>query len=626
MTWPLARTLNHAVAWPGDPYTTAWTLDWDWYATFHQPLSLFDATAFYPSRYSLAYNENLYGIALLLFPLRAAGVSPIAAQNLAILGGFAVSGFATYLLVTLLVESQLAAFVAGVFYAFVPFRFTHLPHVHYAWGGTLPLMLAALIWYHRKPVWSRAALFASAFLFNGLCNIHWLLFGSIAIAATVILLRPRIVPLVSCTIPAIAILYAFLLPYFEVEHLYGLHRSWGETKAFSAVPSDWLVSNFHNRFYTFLRNPSVDPERWLFPGALGLILGAIGIFSRRWKSFSVAMTWTVLGFIGSLGVHTFFYRFLFNHVPGFGGIRVPARWASIAYVGLAILIGLATDTLGQDRRWVGALLVTAFLAELRSAPIRWYLAPSHDKVDAWFAEAKPHAIFQLPRTEGADYLMMLRATVHHRPIVNSMSSYIPPQSERIFDLAENRSDALFAELRRVGVSHVVVRADAFDSVSREWLSRAIARGDLRFVRRFDAGLSGDWVFRTSGPPSPPSLALDDMLAGKLTFSDQAFGFLEYPKDGSVIKTMATGYAFSAYGIREVNLLINNGGIRIPTKLQPDPALSRTFHWYDATTAPRFVADLSKRPRGVWRDTDVQVEIIDGRGDRSLLDDIWVIWP
>lgn len=205
MTWPLARTLDRAVAWPGDPYVSTWAMDWDWYATFHKPLSLFDASAFYPSRYSLAYSENLYGIALLLFPLRAVGVSPIAAHNVAVLGGFAICGFATYLLVILFVEDSLAAFLAGVFYAFVPYRFTHLPQVQYAWGGTLPLMLAALIWYQRKPVWTRAALFAAAFLVNGLCNLHWLVFGSIAIAAAVIILRPRILPLMVCMIPAIVI-------------------------------------------------------------------------------------------------------------------------------------------------------------------------------------------------------------------------------------------------------------------------------------------------------------------------------------------------------------------------------------------------------------------------------------
>src|SRR5436309_15226791 len=69
LTWPLARTLGSAVAWPGDPFINIWILDWDWWATFHRPLSLFQANTFYPAKDSLAYSENLYGIALLLFPL-----------------------------------------------------------------------------------------------------------------------------------------------------------------------------------------------------------------------------------------------------------------------------------------------------------------------------------------------------------------------------------------------------------------------------------------------------------------------------------------------------------------------------------------------------------------------------
>jgi len=629
MTWPLARTLDRAVADPGDPYINTWILDWDWYATVHHPRSLFDANAFYPAHYSLAYSENLYGIALLLFPLRAVGLSPIAAHNLAMLGGFMLSGFATYLLVTLAVENSLAGIVAGVFYAFVPFRFTHLSHVQYAWGGTLPLMLAALLWYQRKPSWPRAALFAVAFLFNGLCNIHWLLFGSIAIATTVLITRPRLIPLIACTLPAVAALFIFLRPYLEAEHLYGLHRTWEETKAYSALPGDWLVSNVHNPFYAFLRNPKIDPERWLFPGALAIILGCAGAFSRRWKTLSIALTWIVLGFLGSLGLHAFFHRFLFDHVPGFGGIRAPARWASIAYVGLAMLVGLGAAVLGGSRRWVYALLTIAFVAELRSAPIRWFIAvPDPPAVDRWIAAAKPHAVFQLPRTEGSDYLMMLRATTHHRPMVNGISGFTPPESNRIFDLAGSWSDQLVPELRRVGATHVIVRADAFDATSRAWLSRAIARGELRFLQRFDAGIGGDWLFAIGGGSSSPSNELAAMLAGKPTFSEGTFGHLEKPQPEEILngRSVASGFAFSPYGIREVNLLMNNGAIRIPTRLQDDSALKRTFPWYDATTHPRFVAGFSNRPRGMWKLTDIQVEIIDGRGVRTLLDDRWVGWP
>src|SRR5881628_3234124 len=80
MTWPLARNLSTAVAYPGDPFINAWILDWDWYATLHQPLHLFEANAFYPAKDSLAYSENLYGIALLLFPLRALGAGALTAQ------------------------------------------------------------------------------------------------------------------------------------------------------------------------------------------------------------------------------------------------------------------------------------------------------------------------------------------------------------------------------------------------------------------------------------------------------------------------------------------------------------------------------------------------------------------
>src|SRR5829696_7326360 len=81
MTWPLAPNLGRAVSDPGDPYINIWILDWDFRATFSDPLSLFDANAFYPARLSLAFSENLYGLAVLLFPLRLAGVSAIAAHN-----------------------------------------------------------------------------------------------------------------------------------------------------------------------------------------------------------------------------------------------------------------------------------------------------------------------------------------------------------------------------------------------------------------------------------------------------------------------------------------------------------------------------------------------------------------
>jgi hypothetical protein len=626
MTWPLARTLDRAVAYPGDPYINTWILDWDWYATFHQPLSLFDANIFYPSRYSLAFSENLFGIALLLFPFRAAGLSPIAAHNVAILGGFAFSGFAAYLLGRFIAGSGLAGVVAGIFYAFVPFRFSHLSHVQHVWGGTLPLMLVALLYYARKPTWPRAALFGAAFLFNGLCNIHDLFFGSVAIAFTVLIVRPRLGPLVACTAIAALLMTPFLYPYLAVSKMYGMERSWDETMSYSARPSDWLVSNFHNRVYTPLRNATVDPERWLYPGVLSLILASIALAGRRRNELAVPLLWIVLGFLGSLGLHAFFHRFLFTYAPGFRAIRVPARWAVITYVGLSMLIALATAMLARRRAWAVGLIAAAFVLELRAAPIRWYMASTQiPQVDRWVAKNRPRAIVELPFY--GEYGAVFRATAHHRPIVNGASGFAPPQYLRVEELIAQWSDQLIPELKRMGVSHLIVHGDAVTDLGRAWLSRAIRKHAIGFVGRFDAGVSGDWLFAIGGPAGVTP-DLEAFLRGERTYSESTFGLLHYPMPGEVLTNRAlfSGFAFSPYGIHEVHFLVNNGAIRLPALRRPDPNLSREFRWYDATTAPAFFAPFSKRPKGVWRHTDIQVEIIDGRGERTLLDDRWVDWP
>src|SRR4051812_44436089 len=108
MTWPLLPNLTTAVADPGDPFIHIYILDWDWYATLHQPLHLFDGAAYYPAKYSLAYSENMYGIAMLLFPLRAIGVDALTAHNVAMLLGYAFTGFAMFVLGRIITGSAAA--------------------------------------------------------------------------------------------------------------------------------------------------------------------------------------------------------------------------------------------------------------------------------------------------------------------------------------------------------------------------------------------------------------------------------------------------------------------------------------------------------------------------------------
>ena len=639
MTWPLAATLDRAVADPGDPFINTWILDWDWYATLHHPLSLFEANAFYPSKHSLAYSENLYGIAIVLAPFRALGATPLMAYNFAILLGFAFSGFGAYILGWTVSRSAMAGVAAGVFYAFVPWRFTQLSHVQHVWSGWLPLLLAALIAYGRAPTWRNATLFGIAFLFNGLSNIHWLLFGTLAIACSCgagFLARARAGGdggagwkaratrvMVTGAVAAI-LLVPFLLPYQELASEQGMTRNWHETKYYSAHPRDWLNPGTANRFYARLADTTTDPERWLFPGVLSILLSLAGVIAARRDRRTLAIVWLLLGVVGSFGTYTFFHRFLFSHVPGFRAIRVPARWANVAYVGMSMLIAMALA------RWrkvaIGAAAL--FVIELHAAPIRWYCtSPNVPAVDRWLATQQTRMI-ELPFDAGPnDARIMLQATAHHLPMVNGSAGFMTPERAKIRELATPPvRDALLDELRRIGVETIVIHIDEFPD--NDWIERELASRRLFFVRRFtnSTAIGGDWVFSTrAGQSMTPDLAT--MLHHGYVAQDDTFGLLDSPTSDRALghHEVFYGWALSPFGIRSVTFLLANGRVRIPAKLEEFPGLSKGMPFYPATTKPRYAALIEQRPSDVPKDTDVQVEIIDGRGAKTLLEGRFIHW-
>lgn len=641
MTWPLALNPDRAVADPGDPYLNVWILDWDQFATFHAPLHLFDANAFHPARWVLAFSENLYGIALLLIPVRLAGASPITAYNLALLAGFAFSGLAAYILGKTVTKSAAAGMAAGIFYAFVPYRFTHVVHIQHVWGGWLPLTLAALLHYDRAPSRRRAALFALLFLMNGLTNIHLLLFGSVALLLTLPFLKlfpwRRWVPLAVASACAALLLLPFLWPYQRAASTYGMIRSRDEAASYSASPADWLKGNALNPLHRQLHDAGRDPELWLFPGAAGVVLalaGAITAAKRDRRILAIALVWIALGFFGSLGLHTLFHRFLFDHLPGFRAIRVPARWSMIAYVGMAMMIAQAACS--SRRRWLAAAVAIVLMAELWPAHIRWYLAPrDHPAVYEWLASNDiPGGVLELPLSRESSYVYLLRATRHHRPILNGTSGFAPPAYEALSSMLHSATipDGTYAQLLRRDCSLLLVHADFIDGETRRWLIALLDRGEIHLFRRFDGGVRGDWLFALRdgrfaalpGTEAELGAALAAFRNDSPTYNAGTFGLLDPPQPSKGGYWFA-GYAFSPAGVRGVDLLFEQGTVRIPAILFEDHKLSSTFPWYPTVTKPRFLSSLVRRPHGIRRDTDVQVEILDGDGRRTLLDDRFLRW-
>src|SRR3954471_3115335 len=109
LTWPLARGMSRLVSDPGDPLLVTALIDWDCYALTHAPLQIYNAPFFVPSKYPLAYSENFIGVAILVLPFWLAGLSAITVYNIAMLLGFALSGYGLYVLARVCGASLLAA-------------------------------------------------------------------------------------------------------------------------------------------------------------------------------------------------------------------------------------------------------------------------------------------------------------------------------------------------------------------------------------------------------------------------------------------------------------------------------------------------------------------------------------
>jgi hypothetical protein len=143
MTYPQIRRLD-AVPDLGDPLFSTWRLAWVAHQLPRDPLHLFDGNMFYPERFTLAYSDSMLLPAVTAAPFLWLGVHTVVVYNAFLLMTFVLAGVSMYLLVRALTAQASAAFVAGVAFAFYPFRFDHYSHFELQWSFWMPLALLAL--------------------------------------------------------------------------------------------------------------------------------------------------------------------------------------------------------------------------------------------------------------------------------------------------------------------------------------------------------------------------------------------------------------------------------------------------------------------------------------------------
>jgi hypothetical protein len=210
------------------------------------------------------------------------------------------------------------------------------------------------------------------------------------------------------------------------------------------------------------------------------------------------------------------YHFFYWHVPGFDGLRVPARFAMLAMLFLSIAAGLGAAAIERRFRSGGAIaVVLGMLAvcEALAAPIvingtvaegRYAMPPERvfigDEVPGAYRFLKSlpapgTVIVEFPLGEWEyERRYVFYSTAHWHPLVNGFSGQFPvsySMNATHLRYPLDTPDASWETLMRSGATHAVVhggfyRDDEGDRIG-QWLS---GRG-ARLLGEFD----GDWVFQ-----------------------------------------------------------------------------------------------------------------------------------
>ena len=372
---PASTALHDA----GDPLLNTAILHW---TTTHVPLTQawWQFPIYYPTPDVMAYSEHLLGLSVIATPLEWITRSPLVSYNLVALLTYPLSAIAMYALVWRLTRSAAGAFIAGLAYAFAPYRVPQSPHLQMLATFWAPLALLGLHGYVETRRLRWLVLFGAAWALQGASNGYYLFFFSVLVGVWVlwfVVARRdwRALWRVAVTVVIAAFALApVLYGYLVVHARNGFVRNPEEIRLYSGDVAGVFCANELLTFWSWLRVACKTPETELFPGAALIIVCIVGttIALRRPRSdtwgppsggpgvfwfyvTAAALMWlfalgpalTVVGHQTEIpGPYA-----LLAHIPGFDELRVPARFWGLAVLSLSVVAGIAiADLLKISRR------------------------------------------------------------------------------------------------------------------------------------------------------------------------------------------------------------------------------------------------------------------------------------
>jgi hypothetical protein len=503
MTWPQALVLHTHAADHQDVYFNLWRIRWVAHALSTSPADLFNANVFYPEPGVLAFSDAMLVQGVLAAPFLWAGVPPVLVHNLLLLGAIVASAVGAFVLARHITGSAAGGVIAGVIFAFAPYRFEHYMHMELQWTVWSPWAFWAL----QRTIESgslRFGLLMGVFIaLQTVSSVYYGVFLFVLIAAVGLL---QLIPLQGRDLAravrvlivggalAVSLSWVYSLPYAAAAARVGT-RSSDEVTTFSARPRDYRFATPTNVLYGSMY-PGV-PERQLFPGIVAPLLAILGLVLVRPTTIAVAyLIGLAVAFELSIGFYGYAYPLLYDHVAVFRGLRATARASAFFLLFLGVLAAYGTavilrGTTEPVRRALPILLCTLILLEYRVRPLA--LVPYYNQPPPLYAilARLPAGIvveFPVPKPDSLphnDPRFAYMSTFHWMPLLNGYSGFYPPSYLRRLDrLATFPDEASVASLRRENVKYVVVHDDGYPHGERP-----------RIVERLlllGAGLVGDF--------------------------------------------------------------------------------------------------------------------------------------
>lgn len=505
-TWPIAAAPSHwARVDNGDGALNIWAVNWVGAHLFTETSRVADANIFFPERRTLAFSEMMIVQGAVAAPAVALGAPPVMAFNIAVLAGFAFTGWAFCLVVRAWTGSWAAGYVAGSLAAFNAHSLVRIAHLQTLHLEFLALSLFALDRLIERRRLRDTGLLAAAFALHAMTSVYLLTFAVWTLAlATLARVRDWwrtscIWHLAGAAMLAVALLWPYLSVYRQVRDDQGFSRGVGDIVP--ATFRDYLSTGA--RVHAWWSPPDGGfGSSFTFPGVAALALVAMAMASpaarrdRRFVMCAVAAAGcAAISFAGSLP----FYPWLHRWVPMFQAVRVQAHLGQFVLAMIAILAAFGISHLAQrwgQARWWPAAAIAAIVvvnAEALRAPVGYvWFEGVPDVYDALAAE--PGAVvvelpFPIPQQWFLNGPYMVNSTRHWKPMLNGYSGFRPASYERSYEAARQfpSPDSLIA-LHQLGVTHMIVHTGALGPERTAELGRAqslqqiASEGDILIFR------------------------------------------------------------------------------------------------------------------------------------------------